>query len=595
MISRRKLFSMLLMMAVLLSMFMLPQIYREVFSDYDTNSYAEDIVVYRSDTYKMLEKERSSATGRQVVFIGNRENDMGNAAAQWCTYTKRSLKCFPSLSDYVSQKEIQADVLCVDCSALSLKTDPVLLEKMTDRDMVMVFGSLPESRAIRKSSEFARLLGIERTIQENADLNGIILYNGFLLGGEAVYRADTEEEIRRQDLELTVPWYKLGDRSKVYMAGLTEGRESEEDGGPAIMWRNTAGKAKIFAVNGDYLCKETGVGFLDAMLTESNAYTIYPVVNAQNLSVGDYPGLSSENDEAVGRIYSCSQRQMHQNVVWPGLVAISEQSGFHMTCFLTPRFLYSGESAPDPELLDFYLRQMKERKGEAGWSVKSRDGISVRDKKAWDEQFFKEAGSGYAYTSAFASQKKRKELYALSEAGKAADIRTVTGPVGDGDFLLSFETENMTYQGITHYADRYNYSDDLRNRSLQTALGYTNILLDMERVSWPEDTEDQWQRYSRTAAGNIGMWWKQFSCFDKTTVTESDSRLRNFFALNYMDSREKDVISLRIENRQGEVSFLLRTHDKDVASVSGGTFSEIEKDAYLILAREDDVSIFLDN
>ncbi len=595
MISRRKLFSMLLMMAVLLSMFMLPQIYREVFNDYNTNSYAQDITVRQSDTYKMTEKAETSGLGRQVVFIGDGESDMENVAAQWCTYTKRSLKCFPSLSDYASQKEIQADVLCMDCSVLSLKTDPALLEKMTGRDIIMVFGSLPESGAIRKSPEFGRLLGIERTIQEKVDLKGILLYKGFLLGGEAVYQADTEEETKRQDLELTIPWYKLGDRSKVYMAGLTKSSKSGEDGGPAIVWRNTVGKAKIFAVNGEYLCEETGLGFLDAMMSESNAYTIYPVVNAQNLSVGGYPSLTSENDEAIRRIYSCSQGQMHQNVVWPSLVAISEQSGFHMTCFLTPRSLYSGEGTPDSELLDFYLRQMKERQGEAGWSAESRDDISVIDKKLWDEEFFQEAGSGYVYTAAFASQKKRKELSALADERKAGDIRTVTGPVGEGDFLLSFVSENMTYQGITHYADRYSYSDDLRNRSLQTALGYTHIFLDIERVSWPESLEDQWERYSRKAAGNIGMWWKPFSCFDKTTVTESDSRLRNFFSLNYRESREDDVIRLQIENLQGEAGFLLRTHDKNVASVSGGTFSEIEKDAYLILAQEENVRIFLEN
>lgn len=595
MVSRRKLFSILLMMAVLLSMFMLPQIYREVFSDYDTNSYAEEIVLFQSDAYTMQEEAEPSVSGRQVVFIGDKESDMGNIAAQWCTYTKRSLKCFSSLSDYASQKKILADVLCVDCGSLSLKTDSVLLDQMTGRDMVMIFGSLPKSRVIRTSPEFSRLLGIERVVQEHTDLEGINVYEGFLLGGEAVYQADTKEETKRQDLNLTVPWYKLGDRSKVYMAGITEETGRKEDGDPAIVWRNTAGKAKVFAVNGDYLCGETGLGFLDAMMTETQAYTIYPVVNAQNLSVGSYPCLSSENDETIGQIYSCSQVQLHQNIVWPSLIAISEQSGFHMTCFLTPRFVYSGGSAPDPELLDFYLRQMKERHGDAGWSAESRNEISVRTKNLRDEKFFEKAGNGYVYTAAYASQKKRKELSALADAGKAGDIRTVTGPIGDGDFLLSFLSENMTYQGITHDADTYKYSDDLRNRSIQTALGYTNILLDMERVSWPEGIEDQWERYSREAAGNIGMWWSLFSDFDKTTITESDSRLRSFFALDYKDSREGDVITLQIENRQGDVSFLLRTHDKNVASVSGGTFSKIEKDAYLIRAQEDEVSICLEN
>mgnify|MGYP000113924655 CR=1 FL=1 len=31
------------------------------------------------------------------------------------------------------------------------------------------------------------------------------------------------------------------------------------------------------------------------MIAESNQYTIYPVVNAQNLSIVDFPGFSDEN------------------------------------------------------------------------------------------------------------------------------------------------------------------------------------------------------------------------------------------------------------------------------------------------------------
>lgn len=50
-----------------------------------------------------------------------------------------------------------------------------------------------------------------------------------------------------------------------------------------------------------------------------------------------------------------------------------------------------------------------------------------------------------------------------------------------------------------------------------------------------------------------------------------------------------------MENRQGAVSFLLRTHDKGVRSVSGGSFFKIEKDAYLITVTEDEAQISLTN
>ena len=165
----------------------------------------------------------------------------------------------------------------------------------------------------------------------------------------------------------------------------------------------------------------------------------------------------------------------------------------------------------------------------------------------------------------------------------------------EGGALLSFVSEDVTFQGVTHRAEQYRYSDDLRNRSLQTALGYTNILMDMRRVLWPESVEEQWEHYSQAASGNIGTWWKAFDYFDKTTASEADSRLRSFLALDFTASRQNEVITLRVENRQGTVSFLLRTHDKEVRSVTGGSVFKIEKDAYLITVSADEVQIDLKN
>ena len=126
-------------------------------------------------------------------------------------------------------------------------------------------------------------------------------------------------------------------------------------------------------------------------------------------------------------------------------------------------------------------------------------------------------------------------------------------------------------------------------------MGYTNILLDMRCVSWPESAQEHWENYSRIISGNIATWWKPFSCFDKTTVTESDGRVRSFLAVEYEDMREDDTIELKLKNRQGMVSFVLRTHDKRVETVLGGTFSQIEQDAWLITVQEDEVSIVLES
>lgn len=595
MVSRRKLFSMILMMTVLFLLFMLTQIYRDAVNNYDTNEYAAEITLGRSDSFSAAEASGQAPEGRQVVLIGRQSGSFGNVVEQWCTYSKRYLCCFSSLRDYLSQHRVSADILCLEPESISCLEDGELLGELYDQELVMIFGGLPEAEKLKKVPKLCQVLGIEKIREDNTELTGICMYKGFLLGGEVFYQADTQEDALRQDLELQVPWYELGGMTKKYMIGLVEDESVEREDQPPILWRNTLGKTRVFAVNGEYLRDETGLGFLDAMMAESYSYFLYPVVNAQNLSVTDYPSFTSENEEALQEIYSNSHRMLLQHIIWPSLISLSEQSGFKMTCFLTPEFFYSGENELQTELLSYYLRQIREQHGEMGWSAEGMDEISVADKWSRDARFFSEAESTYCYTAAYGGNAQADEIAGLKGGEEIPEIRTLSGMREEKEPPVSFLSENITCQGITHRADRYYFSDDLKNRSLQTALGYTNILLDMRCVSWPESAQEHWENYSRIISGNIATWWKPFSCFDKTTVTESDGRVRSFLAVEYEDMREDDTIELKLKNRQGMVSFVLRTHDKRVETVLGGTFSQIEQDAWLITVQEDEVSIVLES
>lgn len=590
---------MTLMMAVLFALFMFTQVYRASVNDYDTNSHAaEEIGFQRSAAFDPLTADVRAAdgeSGRQVVFVGQPAAGMGNVVRQWCTYSKRALAWFPSLEEYLAQDAVKADVLCLDPGALDWASAGTRLMELTDRNMTVIFGGLPEEKELLGYLELRELLGIEDArVPGGVELEGIYLYSGFLIGGDAVYRAGTPEEARRQDLELNVPWYQLTDQTRVYMAGLLEGEDTGRDRRPPLIWRNTVGKARVFAVIGSYLQDETGLGMLEGMMAESSSFDLYPVVNAQSLSVAYYPSFAQENQETLQRVYSSGLKMVSQNIIWPSLLSISEQSAFKPTCFLTPQYLYGDEAEPETEGLSFYLKQIKDRQGEVGWSSAGMDGISPGEKWSRDRKFFDQAESAYVYTAAFAPEGEAESLAETAEKEIPA-LRTIAGEAPEDGALLSFASENVTFQGITHRAEEYQYSDDLRNRSLQTALGYTNVLMDLQRVLWPETEEEQWEHYSQAASGNIGTWWRPYHYFDKTTASETDSRIRSFLALDYTAVRENEVISLRVENRQGAVSFLLRTHDKGVRSVSGGSFFKIEKDAYLITVTEDEAQISLTN
>ena len=53
--------------------------------------------------------------------------------------------------------------------------------------------------------------------------------------------------------------------------------------------------------NGDYLSGSTGIGFLSAIMAENSSYYLYPVVNAQVMTVANFPGMAEYCAKALPR------------------------------------------------------------------------------------------------------------------------------------------------------------------------------------------------------------------------------------------------------------------------------------------------------
>lgn len=69
----------------------------------------------------------------------------------------------------------------------------------------------------------------------------------------------------------------------------------------------------------------TALGLLNGMITEASEYYIYPVVNAQNLSMINFPAFADENDEEMMKLYSQSVTGMTRDIMWPSLISIVEK------------------------------------------------------------------------------------------------------------------------------------------------------------------------------------------------------------------------------------------------------------------------------
>lgn len=606
MVSRRNYLTIAMMFVILLFMFQFTGVMKEQLSEYESNEYADDTTTsfQRSDAFLA---EQTSADACEVIYVGEAGGAEESVVKTWCGYRKRTFFCSSSLALLDSLQDDALQVLVVDGSKVTSEEEVAVLRREAQMGVTVIFATLPQSSVIREYRDLRELLGIRAVIADEIPLAGMHLFSGFLLGGEEIYEVTELGEEERQDMNPSVPWYTTGTGTKTYMVGTLSdetieqtvdneiraqyaGMEEEAAKNsllPAILWRNSVDTAKIFCVNGDYLADISAVGILDAMMGETYDYDIYPVINAQNLVIADLPAFVSENEEEMQKRYSQSAQAVYQEIVWPSLTSIASRTGAKMTCMMTPQFTYTDEEEPDGENVTYYLKRLKEEHAEAGLSADSMEGIPLSEKIKQDQTFWQTYALSYRFLSLYADGVKSIG----EESALPAEIRTVALGSGASGQAVGYLNENVTLQPSTSSGIRHTFLDDFKVKCMETALGYSNITLDLYSVTYPEGDEDSWEKMSKKIAANLGTYWKAYEAFDATTLTESDVRIRRFLALDYKQQRAGNVITLSLEHREDAAWFLLRLHGEKVTEVAGGSFEEIEDGVYLILAEEDEVSV----
>ena len=598
MLSRRNLVMMLTMFGVVLVLFLSTAVLREYFNDYDVNHAAQEERILPA-------AGASTADGQQVVYAGAQDTDLYEPVAEWAEYRKMALHEAMDVQtglDRAGQYDHQDVLLLLDGDALEQDTrqSAEALTAYVQDGGTVIFCSLPSYETIQSCEALRLLLGIQQLRSPSVEVLEYWLYQGFLLGGDVCYPYDALQPPKDLDIENVLPWYDISAGTKTYMVGYLPAQEQQTMGlnredQPAVVWRNSLGDGCVFAVNGDFMRGESALGFLDAMVYESRSYALYAVVNAQNLCVTGFPDLTVENEDQMARMYVFNTRQLCRDVLWPSLVAASREGGWKLSAFVSLK--QSAGSGKEPEMDDLisYLKYFNEEDAEACLALGRMDDPNLRLSVTQDRQALDAIGLNYAFSGAWLRSENAGQLPGLLQPDGTMEvfpsIRTVVSEPAPGQRVLSWLTGQMTRQSVTMDGYRYTYQDDLRLRSLQTALGYSNVQADIFRVLWLENSEDSWEKVSETLASVIATYWKPFAAFDKTTISESDRRVRLFLnqRVTSQESRlpQGRQISIQVENFAGDAWLMLRTHGETLQTMEGGTWTQIEEDAYLLhLTRE---------
>lgn len=597
MVSKRKFFSIATMMFVLFFLFQFSMVLRDSKNTYDVNSSLTEKKADGENQWTPSDSNSTTVIGddSSVVFVGNKAGDMGTAVSRWCTYAKRKLISCKSVRTYKSDDKNLPEMMILESEKYADSDNLTTLETLEKKGVIIVFGCLENAKNIQNNKALMKFLGIQKVVAEETHLAGVKLFEGLILGGEVTYNISKDkEEKKRQDLELDVPWYQVGSGTKTYMVGLLDektGKNVENEDLPTIIWRNGIDYGSVFAVVGDYMKDSTALGLLDGMRAEALQYTIYPIVNAQNLSMVNFPVFADENNTEMLKLYSQSVTGIARDIMWPALISVVEKSDMKMTCFIQPQADYTDDIEPKSGNLEFYLKQMKEQSAEAGISLEYQKLDKAEDKVTKDTEFFEKEKINYRFGAAFAKEKDLKGILKDTDSGLLGDVGTLVCDYTENQPVVSYYSDSVTLQTVTSDGMNYAYSDDIRMRSIQTALGYTNVMLDMYDIFWPQEKTDRWEVMQKRFSSNLLTYWKNFRDFDSTTLSESNARIRTFLNLAYSQSREDNTITL--QTSEAGSWFILRTHGEEIDEIDGGSQTEIEADAYLICAEDTTVKIRL--
>ena len=601
-ISIQKFLTITTTMLVVLLLFQSTQVIREYVSNYEANDFAasESELITAAQVWSQPENltfgtaawKAAIAAGSTnakidsdhaaqlqyrhsaIIFVGDAASREAEIVRQWCQLTKRYLAIVPELPE---QQHIDgAEAILVSGDKITTPQDTERLMSYVDRGVHLVFCTMPEIDIIENDPNLSKLMGIAYVENRDFTISGLWVYDNFLIGGEAIYRSDgTPKEEERQDMDLHTVFYKLNAGTKTYIGGMVGQSNIRGEYLPPQIWRNNAGKAYVFAINGSYLRDVSGMGILQSLMFDKQDYDLYPVVNAQTLSIISFPTFVSENEKVMREMYGRTQYGFESEVLLPEMVAVGERNKFKLTCFAAPELDYADENHADESLYSFFMRQLRMERAEVGLSYKQvSDAIPIERLQETIRAFLDTIDSGYDFRCAYAN------LPDVASVAGEQGIKSVVCEMDDAYPIVGFLNDDTTIQSNLVDTSYLSYYDEFRLKCMETLLAYSCTTIDLTKVLWPESKENDWMAFRERMTSNLSTYWQPYEKYARVTSSQADKRIRTFFKTETASTKEADTLT--IQTNCTDSWLILRTHGETIESISGAESIELEENVFLI-------------
>ena len=600
MITRRIFLTITVIMMLVLFLFQFTGIIRRKYNDYENNSYkaATETNLKASYEYKVLTKESDvlGSANRYVVYIGNADNDYGRTVYQWCRFSKKNMITYSDITKYEIKSWNKPEMVLIDSDYMDFSTQMDALEAVSNAGINVTMCKLPAYDVTRKNQRLMDYCGIENWARK-VTASGVRVFDDFFIGGEIWFNKDNDTDGTYSDLTPTIPWYITTTGTKTYMAAELEAedyQDLENENQPSLVWRKRWNDSYVFCVNGDFIKNISGIGILSAIAYEAKDYDIYPAIDAQTYIVENFPYLSNENENQIEKYYSRTTDSYLGNVIWPDLSNLSSKIAVKFTFMAAPQLNYSDKVSVSINELDYFFRLIKEQNSETGLTTARGNGELLADKLDADKNAYKNYIGSYEFLNIFLKKAEIEDIK-NSKNEILEDVKTyVTGSDEYNETnLFSYIDDDKLLIETPVSSMKYSFSSDFTIRCLNTSLAYSNMDIDIRQMYYPSDENNLWNRYIKDVSAATENLTTSSRKFSRCTVSELDKRVREMLSLDYSYRQDGDVLIVDIRGSQDISRFVLRTHKKDIKSVSGGTYTTIEDGVYIITTTEKQIRITL--
>lgn len=590
MLTRRNFLVMLIMFLVVFVMFMLVDISTSYLTRHEYNPQADVPISIRADqafSIRMFDAAAApegamaqAVQGRPRVAIIADDAASVNVLnmQEWCMYNRFRYQVYtqlPAAAELADCRAVLFDTPVSDAQALET------LRAWADMGIDMIFMQLPSYQELQAAPDAADFYGIDGFVQEALPLRGMYIFEDFFIGGERLYTIGDIYGESDDDVPQTMPYYSLRPGYLLFVQAVAQDESIDYQDLPGLVWRTSTGAANVFVANTDLFGGKNLPGFLTACLSQTETFHVYPVVNAQTISVVDFPMLADENAGEMNALYSRSAEALGRDVLWPSIVKILKNYGSKFNFFMATELDYSDAIRPSGELISFYRQEIERQSGTMGLSLQQYSDMPIEVLCTDNAAFLAQNMPDYRFTAACVTG---EQLQALAEGEHLPEplgrVSLLMTDLKEDAPLMSFLGEETVAVAFTTDGYVHETLDDLRLLCIENALGMNNQKVELSRAFYPQNGED-WNALNLRWSRN-DTYQKPYRGLIPVTIYGLEERVRTFLALDYSTSMAGDVITLEVTNGVENTSFVLRLHHHRILEVEGGSCSELSSTAYLL-------------